>query len=233
MNYEQIKLQKYTKRLSDNIFDVVASICILRTIEEVADKVNADGHGSYYSFIQKQMINSSMLSLNKIFDNSAQSVTIKKINTHIQYQHIKIPMEQHLVNISANDFRCFNIKDLEAISDTNKLAKYLSSELTKIEELYKHDLKALRELRDKHIAHTDIAIIENKTTWDKVDELVEFLLDYLDLIEFMLFSTAWSGDGEKSCRTLVSGAKKAGISLARTFKKLGYIEDLSEINAIK
>lgn len=233
MNGEKIKLEEYTKKLSENIYDTIASICILRTIEEVAKKVNEDGHGSYYSYIQKQMINSSILSLNKIFDNSKQSVTIKKINNHIEYQHRKIPIKEHILSTKANDFRYFCIENLKAISNTNELANYLSSELTKIEEIYKSDLNALRELRDRHLAHTDLATIENKTTWDKVDKLIEFLLDYLDLIDFMLLASIWSGDGEKTCSTLVSNAKKAGLSLARTFQKLGYIKDLDEIEAIK
>lgn len=156
MNNEEIKLEEYTKKLFENIYDVIASICIDRTIGEVAKKVNEDGHGSYYSYIQKQMINSAILSLNKIFDNSAQSVTIKKINSHIQYQHRNIPIKESIPSTRADDFRYFRIEDLKAIGNTNELANYLSSELTKIEEIYKNDLKALRELRDRHIAHADL-----------------------------------------------------------------------------
>lgn len=62
---------------------------------------------------------------------------------------------------------------------------------------------------------------------------MEFLLDYFDLIDFILLANSWSRNGEKTCSTLVSGAKQAGLSLARTFKKLGYIDDINEIEAIK
>ena len=83
MSEELKKLQKYVEKLSINIYDITASICIFKTIGEVANKVNEYGHGSYYFFIQKQMISSVILSLNKIFDESPQSVTLKKINNHI------------------------------------------------------------------------------------------------------------------------------------------------------
>ena len=233
LNDEQETLKKYSKKLSENIYDTIASICILRTIEEVAEKVNEDGHGAYYSYIQKQMINSSMLSLSKIFDTDKKSVSINKINTHIQCNYRKIVMQEPMISERADAFKHFNKDNLLSISNSLELAKYLFSKFTELEELNKDDLKALKDLRDRHIAHSDTRAIQYKTTWEKVDELIEFLLEYLDLIEFMLFTTVWSGDGDAPCSTLVPNAKSAGCSLARTFQKLGYIENISEIKAIK
>jgi len=224
LNENQKELRKFTDKLSHNLFDTIASLSILKTIEDVAVKINQDGHGAYYSYIQRQMINSSILSINKMFDTDKKSITVDKINKYIAYNYRSIPMKEPVTKMGAEDFKYFDKDKLVSISNTDSLAKYLSLEVEKIKILYKTDLEALRDLRDRYIAHTDTRLIENITSWNKVDELVIFLLDYLDLIDFVLLSSFWSGDGEKPCSMLISDAEKPSISLKRTFEKLGYID---------
>lgn len=80
---------------------------ILRTIDEFSEKINDDGHGTYYYFIQKQMVNSSILSLVKLFDLNSNSVSFKKINDHILHQYRELPLQNPMNKYSVGNFNIF------------------------------------------------------------------------------------------------------------------------------
>lgn len=58
-------------------------------------------------------------------------------------------------------------------------------------------MKVLKELRDSKIAHSDKKVIEiSKTTWKKIDELSEYVTEYLDIIEHAYLATSRSIDSD-------------------------------------
>jgi hypothetical protein len=177
MNKENTNLQKYLEKLSNNLYDVVASLCIFKTIGE-----NVEDGDSFYWYVQKTMLTNTVLSLSKIFDTSKQSITINKINNYIESNSRDLPLNERSIESRAKDFTYFKKDELLEISSTAQLSIYLKSQYEQILKLYQDDLMAIKELRDKHIAHQDTKEITNYTTWRKIDELNVFISEYIDLI---------------------------------------------------
>lgn len=212
---EAIQLQEYITKVASNLYDVVASICVIRTIGD-----NIEGSNSFYAHVQKTMLDSAVLSLNKIFDTGRQSITIEKINSYIDTHHTKMPLKEVMTEANVSDFTHFKSEDLLRITTAYQLSQYLNSQYVLLKELYDHDFNALKELRDRHIAHQDKRSITKITTWDKVDDLVVFVLEYIDLIDFILFRRIWSGDGESPCTTLIESAEAPCRALKRTLSSI-------------
>ncbi|QHG91181.1 hypothetical protein CVO_04705 [Sulfurimonas sp. CVO] len=96
-----------------------------------------------------------------------------------------------------------------------KIIAHIIAKHKDIIEEYEDDIKALKSLRDTKIAHSDKKTISlEKTTWDKLDKLSVYVIEYLDIIEHVFLAAS---------RSLSSDAKRNGHSLKRMLLELNDI----------
>lgn len=126
----------------------------------------------------------------------------------------KIELEPFKGLEHSHQYDSFEQKEFLEILDSNVKLLYTN---------YEEDLLALKELRDKNIAHIDKDQIKTKTTWNKIDELIEFIREYIDMLSWVFLSTAWSGDNSKAFS--LADAEKTSRSFERLLKNIKPVEE--------
>lgn len=186
------------------------------------------------------MIENAILSTSKIYENNRSSANIKNINnfifTNIKYLELKaVPNNKNFKYYTDNYKQYEKVvtrethhgyiisvvldKNLNCIIIDQLMRRYFEIEATFFE-----DIAALKAIRDTSIAHTDKKTKKvDTTTWDKIYQLLEFGIEYLDIVETVYLATSSSieHDGKKACR-----------SLARMMKDLNLVQSIDQISAI-
>lgn len=240
-------LDVYLKKIAENLFFSIESFSLLKSIGENIANIKEAHFENFFIPLQRPLINDIILSLNKIFEEKSD-ININKIQNFLNSNQKTIRLESNAIDSLAKykcfDFSALKIKqgtvthkfefeDFKAVEksyqyeafEQKQFLQLLDKNVTKLYEDYEKDLSALKELRDKNIAHSDKKPIITKTTWDKIDELIEFIREYVDMLSWVFLSAAWSGDNSKSFS--LAGAEKTSRSFERLLKSIKSIEERS------
>lgn len=232
-------LDSYLKKIAENLYFSIQSISVLRTIDKNIELIKDIHFEHFFIPLQRPLINDVILSLTKIFENKS-SVNLRKVQNYINSNQKNIRLESNCIN-SIEKYKSFDFSSLEMFKKTvnekieiepfkdyihthtydafydKQFLKVIDENINKIYIEFEEDLSALKELRDKNIAHTDKKPISSKTTWAKVDNLIEFIKEYVDMIYWVYLSTAWSGDNSSAFS--MANAEGTSYSLERLLKE--------------
>lgn len=245
---EQEKLETYIHQVSTNLYSAISSLNLFRTISETSKEIEEHNFGNSMFTIQRVLLNDVILSISKIFEEDKDSININKIHRFISSNQRKIPLldpsVQALEKYLLFDFTQLNTfeKEVEitfpksdgsdSITHINKFEafdlksflKCLSTSTNKIYKDHKDDIEALKEIRDRVIAHTDARAVVSKTTWEQVDKLIDFIKEYIDMMDFIFHTIAHSGDDRASYESNANAAKKPCRNLLKLLKVANVID---------
>lgn len=234
-------LDTYLKRIAENLYFTIESISILRVMDKNIEKIKELNFEHFFIPLQRPLINDVILSLSKIFEENKDSITIKKIQQYLESNQKTVRIESNCIN-SLQKYKHFDFYKLETYNEiieheislepfkghihkteyytfkSKDFLNILNKNINQLYEEFKKDLKALKELRDKNIAHSDKKSIQNKTTWNKIDKLIEFIKEYVDMLSWIYLSTAWSGDNSEAFS--LANAEGTSFSFERLLKSM-------------
>lgn len=247
---EQIRLEEYLRQISTNLYSAISSLYLFKTIGETSTEIEEHNFGNSMFTIQRVLLNDVILSISKIFEENKDSINIEKIHTYISSNQRKIPLLEPSVK-ALEKYKLFDFTYLETFEKEYKLTfpkdeehdevkitnkfqaftlpsflKCLESSTNSIYEDHKDDIAALKEIRDRVIAHTDKRPVVKKTTWEQVDKLIDFVKEYIDMMDFVFHTIVHSGDDGESYEITASSAKKPCRNLLKLLKTAGVIDKL-------
>ncbi|PHQ91131.1 MAG: hypothetical protein COB42_04060 [Sulfurimonas sp.] len=236
------KVEEYINKISLNLFSSISSLALYNALGISIQELNDKSFGRFAFAIQKAMVNEVILSLTKIFEDRS-GINISKLFRCINSNQRNINMCNPGIK-ALEKYKLFDFKDIEVYSkevEDDSLGKYtykaftLSSFLKCIEKSYEvmlkeynEDIRALKESRDKSIAHTDRQEIMNRTTWGKVEELIAWLEEYIDMMATVFTCSSHSSDGKQAYDSSRKDAQRASYSLLRLLEKANIIDDKSK-----
>jgi hypothetical protein len=209
--------------LKNNLFEAIEALEILKTIDSRIDFIKEKKFDAFIVALQSNMINSVILSLCKIFEENQDSNNIKKLHNNLLCNFRIFPnQDQNKRLYQQVKYTFFNLEPLPEIFTTQELLDVVDSTLQSFSSEFQTDIKALKAMRDTKIAHTDLKDRPyDKTTWGKVDKLILFLKEYVDILNSHLFNICESSDNDtKPCTSLYSDATKAKRCFERILKNL-------------
>ncbi|SMN15964.1 hypothetical protein CRYPA_1912 [uncultured Candidatus Thioglobus sp.] len=227
----QEKLEKYLKIISENLYYAIESVSILKSIASKGKEIESLNYGNFFFPLQRVLKNDIILSLSKIFENNKQSINFNKVQNYLSCNQRLLPLEQNFL-VKLDRYKTFDFSDLQheletrshekqiSIYSLKSFLKCLDENIKKFQKEYKYDLLALKEFRDKNITHSDEQKIQNKTTWGRIDRLIEFVKEYIDMISFAFLSIAHSGDNTSPFSLTSSCAKRASGAFERLIKNI-------------
>lgn len=205
---QETQLYEYTKSIAENCYHLLSSLALLRSISEASDQIKAGNYGSFFYTVQGHIINSAILSMTKMFEDDQKSFTIHKLNRYLVYHQKYLRIRGVGFSPQSHKFEYFSLSDIFSLAldgDIKQLIDVIVERTARIIQEYQNDLHALKDIRDRQIAHADKRGIKNKTTWDKLDELAKFIVEYLTIIEHCFLATGRSiqSDSGKPSRIML------------------------------
>lgn len=214
-----------------DIFQADEGISLYKTIGMNAEGINKFNFGELFGALQGVLSDRLVLSLNKLFEvekrNPSRSIpavlSYLEKNSHILKINSRNTVVTGLTRIGSNLENDSNLTDTEFSRKVVEALRPLIPNHKGDSKLSK-TLKALRDSRDKRIAHNEH--IDSKSiagvTWN----------DCIELLEFAKIFTASIGYGYMSLMIehpegkymLSDDAERRSIALTRLFKKAGIIE---------
>lgn len=241
---EKKKLEGYLKIISENLFYAIESVSTLKSIASNGKEIESLNYGNFFFPLQRVLTNDVILSLSKIFENNKQSINLNKVQNYLCCNQRLLPLEQNLLS-KLDRYKTFDFSNLKHTLETQShtirldnaykgdviekqintyslksFLQCLDENIEKFQKEYKHDLLALKDFRDMNIAHSDKIPIERKTTWGRIDRLIEFVREYIDMISFAFLSLAHSGDNTEPFSLTSSDAKRASRVFERLIKNI-------------
>lgn len=251
LSKKQEKLKKYLQAISENLSSCIMSLNLFKTISFISEDIQKSSFGYSLFAIQRLAINDIILSLSKIFEETKESINLKKIERYICAEQRQLA----LLNDSISSLEKYTLFDFSTLENYHKeidtkrngfpyKIEYEAFELLpfltclqkgvkKIYLEYEHDIQALKDIRDRTIAHSDKRPIVKKTTWDKVDILIQFLEHYVDMMDSIFFNTCCSGDGCVPYSSIRSDATKPSSNLLRLLEKASVINGKNKEDTIR
>ena len=222
----QEKLRKYTDTIKNNLYYALTSNNLSRKIGENADAIKESKLHRSLFYIQRPLINDVILSITKIFEDSDNALTLKKTYNYLNSNQRQLEAVNNRKE-SFKEYTHFDLSSLPSPFATRDLVPLISRAIDKLYEEYQSDLYALKSLRDRQLAHSDGRDVGETTTWEKVDDLLLFISEFLDLINFVFLSIIESFDGEPAMGVIIYDSKRPSISFDRLMKKAGILPDES------
>jgi len=202
-NVETNKLKEYIDYVVGMIFISEQSFLLYKSIGLDAGKINSEGAGSAYFYIQEALKNQFILGITKLFEIP-----------HPKYETINIPATINLIDENASRLEIRNHDKIESfMKKVEKSAYWLKdgSDEIKIhalmrscrESIPKHDDDAIMKLkyvRDKMIAHNqkiDIEVV-SLPAWGEMLEAIKYAKEFVTVIGYSFLDTAYRvGKGGK------------------------------------
>lgn len=209
--------------LKSNLFEAIEALEILKTIDSKIDFIKEKKFDTFIVALQSNMINSAILSLCKIFEEHQDSNNIKKLHKNLLCKFRIFPnQEQNKRLYQQVKYTFFNLESLPEIFSAKDLLDFVESTLCSFYSEFQTDIRALKAMRDTKIAHSDLRNrTQDRTTWEKVDNLILFLREYIDILNSHLFNVCESSDNDtKPCMSLYSDATKAKRCFERMLSRL-------------
>lgn len=225
-------------KMAQNLLQLRSSLCILHIISTASTEINKKNYGSFFGVVQDRMTESVILSVSKLYEDNKSSATIKSainfIDSNIKTLELKsIPNDVHNQFFNRDYSEYLTTKFLETETGwktemhvDKKLKVDIKNDIileyeTMFSSLNK-DIKAIKDLRDQTVAHTDKkARIIDKTTWEQVEVLLVFGIEFLDLIEttYLAISRSIQSDGIRACSSFIRMLNDLGIVISEKEKK--------------
>ncbi len=245
---EEKKLKEYLQKIHDNLYSCVTSLNLFRAIAATSEEIDTHKFGNSLFAIQRILLNDVILSISKIFEENKDSINIKKIQKYISpnQKNIKLmepsveALEKYLLfdfsrlntfkaKIEATYSKSDGSGNAKQIShflafDLESFLKCISDSTDTIYTEHEEDIKALKEIRDKSIAHTDKRPIVKRTTWEQVDKLLLFVKEYIDMMDFVFFTIIHSGDDDESYSLPGGDSMKPSRNLLKLLNEAGVID---------
>lgn len=209
--------------LKNNLSEAIKALEILKTIDSKIDFIKEKKFDAFIVALQSNMTNSVILSLCKIFEENQDSNNILKLHNNLLCNFRNFPnQEQNKCSYQQVKYTFFNLEPLPEIFTAKELLDVVKATLQSFSSEFQTDIKALKALRDTKIAHTDLKDrTYDKTTWEKVDKLILFLKEYVDILNSHLFNICESSDNDtQPCTTLYNNATEAKRCFERMIKSL-------------
>ncbi len=218
----ETQLSEMSDKMAQNLLQLRSSLCILHIISTASTEINKRNYGPFFGVIQDRMTENAILSVSKLYENNKKSATIKSaidfIDSNIKNLELKsIPndADNQFFNRDYSEYITTKMLETETGWRTEphideKLKVDIKNDIifeyeTMLSSLNK-DIEAIKDLRDQTVAHTDKkARIINKTTWEKVEVLLVFGVEFLDLIEatYLARSRSIQSDGARACSSFI------------------------------
>lgn len=221
-----MSLENLSKRidgLKNNLFETIEAIEVLKVIDTKIDFIRKNHFDAFIVSLQSVMINSAILSLCKIFEDNQDSNNIKKLHNNLWCNFRLFPnQEQTKFSYQQEKYTFFKLDSLPAKFTAKDLLAFVSSILESFYDEFTTDIKALKAIRDAKIAHSDLREQPfDKTTWERIDILVRFLREYVDILNSHLFDICESSDNDtEPCTLLYTDASKAKRCFERMLNQL-------------
>lgn len=251
LSKKQEILKKYLQAISENLASCIMSLNLFKTISFISEDIQKSSFGYSLFAIQRLAINDIILSLSKIFEENGDSINLKKIECYIFSNQKTLKILGYSIK-NLEKYTLFDFSKLEIYEekinieikgflyktqyDAFKLLSFLTCLQEGTEKIYleyQNDIKALKDIRDRTIAHSDKRPIVKKTTWDKVDMLIQFLEHYVDMMDSVFFNTCCSGDGQVPYSLIRSDATKPSSNLLRLLEKASVINGKNKEDIIR
>ncbi len=216
-------LSKRIEGLKSNLFETIEAIEILKVIDTKIDFIRKNHFDSFIVSLQSVMINSAILSLCKIFEENKDSNNIRKLHNSLWCNFRLFPNQEQTKSFYQQEkYTFFQLDSLSERFTAKDLLAFVSSTLESFYNKFTTDIKALKAMRDTKIAHSDLKKQAfDKTTWERIDILVRFLREYVDILNSHLFDICESSDDDtEPCTLLYSDASKAKRCFERMLNQL-------------
>jgi len=233
---EEEKLEKYLNKIAENLSYAILSYETLMTISKNREEIEKQNYSNFFFPLERILINDIILSLTKIFEKNTDSITLWKTLSYLECNQKKIVLKENF-NQLLKKYNLFDFKDIKIENKTsfNELYKKdiqlevfteksfincLRKNINNLYTNYEPDLKALKNIRDQYIAHSDKTIIYNdKTTWNEILKLIDFVKEFIDLLFFVYFRKVYSSDLAESFEMNTSEAMKSNKCLLKILKR--------------
>ena len=207
LSKEQDKLKEIiTNGIAIDVFDAEESLSLSLYIAGNAEKINDASFGPFFGSIQRYLDRQLILSTVKIFEEEKGRHKIKSI-----------PSALKLMKNSAEKLEILEYLDIEKLlgiqanasnkdKNTNKLvADYF------LERIPSSNVKKLKTVRDKRIAHHEIVIPDSikSPTYNEIGDLIDFAKDFFGVVGMPYTRTVYKfDDGSYSLSTDANKAKR-------------------------
>ena len=208
------------KGLIKEIFKLEEALFIYNKVSDNATNINDKSFGSFFGSIQRNLLDSIFLSLAKIYEyNTNYEVrSIPNIRKTLEDHSNQIHVQQY--SILQRDLKEYFDYDLLSGDDSNDICSELSQFIQDKNPYTQNIAKAIKDSRDKLIAHSEMLIEReqlNRITWEEIDTLINFAKNIVGIISSAFFSSCYIDDNG-NC-SLTTDAKKAASCLNRLLTK--------------
>jgi hypothetical protein len=218
-----------------DIYKADQAISIFDEIGKASEVLNRDNFGNLFGSIQGYMTDQLILSLTKIYERPNKNYPTRSIPSALKFleehsEYIKIKESWFLdgklsgLGISESQIRCMTENE-----KTRVLIKELRKNMPSVDpsnpEKLSKPMEALRDARDKKIAHNESISVEKlaHTTWEEIYPFLKFAKKAVGIIGISYLDIGYEVNDESYLPS--SDAKRTGTALRRLFKKSGLVED--------
>lgn len=223
MDYNDIeaKLYEYSEQIALNLYDARTSILILHAISEKSSLIEEKRFDRFFFHIQRTAIENALLSLMRVFDTHNDAASLQKI---MNYMQSNIRSLNKRANIEANDLEMYTDVDFNSCDHAHEVIQQLKSIYDALHSEYEHDLNALKSIRDKRLAHSEVQELDQNTTWETVERLCKAAIEIVFVIENTLLATH---------RDIKTDSLKPCKNLAKLMTTLDIIDDFSSLESCR
>lgn len=206
--------------LIKEIYKLEEALFIYIKISDNSININEKSFGTFFGSIQRNLLDSIFLSLAKIYEyNGNYEVrSIPNLRKTLQNHSNEIHLQQY--HILQRDLEKFFDYKLLSDNNNNDVCLELSQFIQDNNPYNQNIAKAIKDSRDKLIAHSEMHIEREaltRITWDEIDILINFAKNIVGIISFSFFSSCYIDD-DGNCG-LTSDAKRASSCLNRLLTK--------------
>jgi hypothetical protein len=242
-----LRVEEAKERLKDYLLDGIAreifradeAYSLAVEIGNNADQINAANFGEFFGSLQIILSDRQTLSAVKIFDPikkyPTRSIpgTLSLLEDNADLWEIPGQQELHQTLVEAGSEVAL-VEGLDNVQLTHAIVAYFRDTLPSSEQVDPHklsvSLSALRQFRDKTIAHNeDIeAVALPKATWGDATSLVSYAKKFVAIVGIGYLNLNFGGrfgqDESDDDYALTSDARRASVNLQRLFKTAGITE---------
>lgn len=207
-----------------DIFRVERSVAMLSAIGLRASEINSGpgNFGDLFGALQDALTTEAILSIARVYDVPSKEYPTRCIRGVLEYldQHQLISIrEPYQLKLALRSMSApavlLDCVDSNSQKFSLAFVKFVRARMDEPEQV--ENLKKLRQLRDKALAHNEHVISIEGPTWEAIAELTNIAKQTIGVLGWAYFSTGYMANGEY---TLTDDANRAAFSLNRLFDKL-------------
>lgn len=218
------KLEKIIDGLIIEIYKAEEALALYNKISDNAVDINAKNFGSFFSSIQRNLLDSIFLSLSKIYEYN-ESNEVKSIPSIRKLLHHNHAIEVIEYPNLARDLKHFFNYTLLAEKTDITINQELSDFIKGTNPYNGRISSAIKDSRDKLIVHLDTNVNQDnldKITWNDVNKLIKYSKELVSTISNAYLSICYIDDNGRCAQT--SEAQRASACLTRLLTKINVID---------